>query len=273
MEPAFAAAGIPVFSNASAHRMAPDVPLVVPPVNGGHLDRVRAQAAFARGGYIVTNANCSTTGLVIALKPLVDAFGVAAVSAVTLQAVSGAGYPGLPSLDILDNVIPFIGGEEAKLESEYAKILGSYEGGAPGAGGALRPAPFPLSAAVNRVHVRDGHSIALSVRTARGATAGAAAAALAAWAPEGDVASLPSAPAAFIRVRPEQNRPQPRLDRDEGRGYTTVVGRVRDDAVLGLKMQVLSHNTVMGAAGSSILNAELAARMGLLPPPTARARA
>jgi len=275
VEPAFAAAGIPVFSNASAHRMAPDVPLVVPPVNGGHLDRVRAQAAYARGGYIVTNANCSTTGLVIALKPLVDAFGVAAVSAVTLQAISGAGYPGLPSLDILDNVVPFIGGEEAKLESEYAKILGSYEGGSPGAGGALRPAPFPLSASVNRVHVRDGHSIALAVRpaAAAGASAAAAADALARWAPEGDVASLPSAPAAFIRVRTEANRPQPRLDRDEGRGYTTVVGRVRDDAVLGLKMQVLSHNTVMGAAGSSILNAELAARMGLLPPPTARARA
>lgn len=261
VEPAFAAAGIPVFSNASKHRMVPDVPLCVPPVNGDHLDLVKTQDTYARtGGYIVTNANCSTTGMVIALKPLQDAFGIDAVHCVTLQAISGAGYPGLPSLDILDNVVPYINGEEEKLETEYAKILGSYDSGHR----LVKPA-FPLSAAVNRVHVRDGHSIALSIQLTTPATPEQVEAVLRAWKPSiPHLSSLPSAPQSFIEVRSEANRPQARLDRDAGRGYTTVVGRVRTDPITTIKMFVLSHNTVMGAAGSSILNAELAATKGLL---------
>lgn len=263
VEPAFRDAGVPVFSNARNFRMVADVPLVVPQVNGDHLRMVTAQPSFAAtGGYIVTNANCSTTGMVIALAPLHDAFGITAVHATTLQAISGAGYPGLPSLDILDNVVPFISGEEEKLETEYAKIMGAL-GPAPGT--AIAHPGFPLSAMVNRVHVRDGHCIALSVKLAKPATPAAVAAALEAWQPRlAEVASLPSAPARFIEVRTEANRPQPRADRDAGRGYTTTVGRIREDPIYTVKLFVLSHNTVMGAAGSSILNAELAAAMGLL---------
>lgn len=260
VEPAFAKAGIPVFSNASKHRMVADVPLCVPPVNGDHLDLVKVQPTFAKGGYIVTNANCSTTGMVIALKPLMDAFGIEAVHCVTLQAISGAGYPGLPSLDILDNVVPYINGEEDKLETEYEKIMGKYTDKH-----ALVTPGFPLSAAVNRVHVRDGHSIALSIKLKTPATPEQVEAVLAKWTPAiPELTSLPSAPAHFIEVRSEANRPQARLDRDTGRGYTTVVGRVRKDPITTIKMFVLSHNTVMGAAGSSILNAELAATKGLL---------
>jgi aspartate-semialdehyde dehydrogenase len=269
IEPVFRDAGIPVFSNASAFRMAEDVPLVVPQVNGAHLSLATRQPSFSRGGgFIVTNANCSTTGLVIALKPLCDAFRVRAVTVTTLQAVSGAGYPGVPSLDILDNVIPHIGGEEDKLETEYAKILAARGGGE---GGALTPPAFAVSAAVHRVLVRDGHSLAVCVdlesRTPGAPPPGPeeVRAALAAWRPDARVAALPSAPSlGFIQLRAEPNRPQPRLDRDAGGGFTTVIGRVRKDPVHTVKMSVLSHNTVMGAAGSSVLNAELAAVMGLL---------
>ena len=268
IEAAFRDAGIPVFSNARNFRMERDVPLVVPPVNAAHLELVRTQPSFARnGGFIVTNANCSTTGMVIALKPLEDAVGIERVFATTLQAISGAGYPGLPSLDILDNVVPFISGEEDKLESEYKKIMGALKpagaGGAADAG--VAPAAFPLSAMVNRVHVRDGHSIALSVKLRREASPAEVARVLADYAPAGgDVASCPSSPDRFVVVREEAHRPQPRLDRDTGRGFTTVVGRVRADPINTVKLFVLSHNTVMGAAGSSILNAEVAASRGLL---------
>ncbi len=247
--------------------MVSDVPLVVPQVNGDHLVLVKSQPSFkATGGYIVTNANCSTTGLVIALKPLHDAFHVRSVTVTTLQAISGAGYPGVPSLDILDNVIPYIGGEEEKLETEYAKILALRD---PSSGRFQSPA-FPISAAVHRVMVRDGHSLAVCVtlesKTPGGRTPTPAdvVAVLAAWTPDPRVANLPSAPHAFIQLRSEPNRPQPRLDRDAGDGFTTVIGRVRADPVHTVKMSVLSHNTVMGAAGSSVLNAELAVAMGLL---------
>lgn len=240
--------------------MVDNVPLCVPPVNGNHLDLVRTQPTFSSGGYIVTNANCSTTGMVIALKPLQDAFGLAAVHCVTLQAISGAGYPGLPSLDILDNVVPFINGEEEKLETEYAKIMGKYDDSHK-----LVTPGFPLSAAVNRVHVRDGHSIALSIKLKTPATPEQVEAVLRGWKPTiPELTSLPSAPKNFVEVRSEANRPQPRMDRDAGAGYTTVVGRIRKDPITDIKMFVLSHNTVMGAAGSSILNAELAATKGLL---------
>jgi aspartate-semialdehyde dehydrogenase len=262
VEKEFRDAGIPVFSNARNYRMHADVPLVVPPVNGDHLDLVKTQPSFLKnGGYIVTNANCSTTGMVIALKPLEETFGIERVFCTTLQAISGAGYPGLPSLDILDNVVPYISGEEDKLETEYAKILGKFD--------ATKPAPivpiaFPLSAMVNRVHVRDGHSIALSIKLKKEATPDEVARVLESYVPSGDVSTLPSSPNRFILVRSEVNRPQPRLDRDTGRGFTTTVGRVRKDPINSVKMFVLSHNTVMGAAGSSILNAELAASKGLL---------
>ena len=211
-EPAFRDAGVPVFSNARSFRMAPDVPLCVPPVNGGHLDVVRAQPSYAAsGGFIVTNANCSTTGMVVALAPLHAAFGVVAATVTTLQAVSGAGYPGLPSLDILDNVIPFIAGEEDKLESEYRKILGAHApGGGSGAAPTLVEAAFPLSAMVNRVHVRDGHSLAISLKLQTPASPAEVVAALRAWRPDPLVAGLPSAPAHFIEVRRALREAPPR---------------------------------------------------------------
>ena len=264
VEPAFRDAGIPVFSNARNFRMTPGVPLVVPQLNGDHLRMVTSQPSYSKnGGFIVTNANCSTTGKVIALAPLHEAFGIEAVHATTLQAISGAGYPGLPSLDIIDNVVPYISGEEEKLESEYVKIMGTLS---PQAGSTdIAPPGFPLSAMVNRVHVRDGHCIALSVKLRKPATPQEVEAVLANWVPRDPlVAGRPSSPSAFIQVRSEPNRPQPRLDRDTGRGYTTVVGRVRACPVYTVKLFVLSHNTVMGAAGSSILNAELAVAQGLL---------
>ena len=210
----------------------------------------------------LTNTPGSTTGLVIALKPLLDLFGINAVHVVTLQAISGAGYPGVPSLDILDNVIPYISGEEEKMESEYRKILADRSP----ATDALTPPSFPVSAACHRVQVRDGHTLAVSVRLANTATTPAAvSAALKDWTPrDARVSLLPSAPSAWIQVRQEPNRPQPRMDRDAGDGLTTVVGRVRSDPVHSVKLSVLSHNTVMGAAGSSVLNAELAVVMGLL---------
>ena len=262
VEVAFRDAGVPVFSNARNFRMDADVPLVVPPVNGDHLELVRRQPSFSKGGFIVTNSNCSTTGLVIALKPLHDAFGIESATVTTLQAISGAGYPGLPSLDILDNVVPHISGEEDKLESEYKKILGVYDAGA---GAPIAPASFPVSAMVNRVHVRDGHSLALSLKLRVHATPAQVAAVLRGWRPvDASLARAPSAPAAFIQVREEVARPQPRLDRDAGRGYTTTIGSIRADPVNTVKMFVVTHNTIMGAAGSSLLNAELAVVKGLV---------
>jgi aspartate-semialdehyde dehydrogenase len=262
IEANFRDAGIPVFSNAKNYRMISDVPLVVPPVNGDHLDLVKMQKSYQKnGGFIVTNANCSTTGMVIALKPLYDAFGIDSVFVTTLQAISGAGYPGLPSSDILDNIIPYISGEEEKLQIEYQKILGKYALSS----NEIAYEKFPLSASVNRVHVRDGHSMSLSIKLKKNVSVQEIESVLANYKPAiRELSSLPSAPAAFIQVRAEPNRPQPRLDRDTGRGYTTIVGRVRPDPINTVKMQVLSHNTVMGAAGSSILNAELAAVKGLL---------
>ena len=269
IEAAFRDAGAAVFSNARNFRMSPDVPLVVPPVNSEHLELVRAQASFAAsGGFIVCNANCSTTGLTIALKPLHDAFGIEAATVTTLQAISGAGYPGLPSMDILDNVVPYIGGEEEKLESEYTKILGTLtqQQGAL-APPAIAPATFPLSAMVHRVNVRDGHSLALSLRLRVPATPEQVAAALRGWRPadaQPDLARAPSAPTDFLSVRDEPARPQPRLDRDTGRGFTTTVGRIRADPVATVKLFVVSHNTVMGAAGAALLTAELAVLRGLV---------
>ena len=255
-EPAFAAAGTPVVSNASAFRMHPRVPLVIPEVNPDHLDLVATQEYG--GGFIVTNPNCSTVGLAAALKPLDDAFGVEAAQVTTLQAVSGAGYPGVPALDILGNVIPCIDGEEAKLETEPGKLLGKL------AGGSIEPAPVRISAQTTRVPVVDGHLLTVSVRLGTRAGAAEARRALAEYrSPIADL-SLPSAPARFLAVLDGDAAPQPRLHAWLGGGMTVAVGRVRPCPVLDVRFVVLVHNTVRGAAGAAILNAELLVARGLV---------
>jgi aspartate-semialdehyde dehydrogenase len=256
VESALAARGHAVVSNARNHRMDPDVPLLIPEVNPDHLEAL----AGRRGGYIVTNPNCSVVGLAMALAPLERAFGIESAVVVTLQALSGAGYPGVASLDIADNVIPYIaGGEEEKIESEPLKILGRFEAGR------FRPAEFALSASVHRVDVSDGHTQSVFVRLRRPAEPGEAAEALAGFRGEPQERGLPSAPQRPIHVLAEVNRPQPRLDRDRERGMAVSVGRVRADPVLGLKLELLVHNTIRGAAGAALLNAELLSARGLLP--------
>ena len=255
IEEEFAAAGCAVVSNSRNHRMDPDVPLLVAEVNHAHLDLVQAQRArFPRGGCIVTNPNCSTVGMALALAPIQQAFGVRQVIAATLQAVSGAGYPGVPSLDILDNVIPHISGEEEKIESESRKILGE-----PG-----RPAEFTVSAHCHRVQVSDGHTVALSVGTGRPARPEQAREALRHYRSGLEDLGLPSLPERPIVVRDEQDRPQPRFDRMAGQGMSVTVGRVRACPVLDLRLVALVHNTIRGAAGVAILNAELMKARGLL---------
>ncbi len=258
-EPAFAAAGYGVCSNASAFRMAPDVPLLIPEVNPDHVRLIDTQRA-KRGwsGFVATNPNCTTTGLAMALRPLHDAFGVKRVLAVSLQALSGAGYPGVASLDITDNVIPYIAGEEAKVEAEPRKLLGRLNGES------IEMADFCISAHTNRVGVSDGHTVCASVELEREASVEDVERTLVEFRAPDPVAGLPSAPARVLAVRREPDRPQPRRDRDEGRGMTAVVGRVRPCPLLGIKFVVLSHNTIRGAAGGSILNAELLAAQGYL---------
>jgi aspartate-semialdehyde dehydrogenase len=257
LEPYFARAGLAVCSNASAFRQEPDVPLLLPEVNADHVALVEVQRR-ARGwsGCIVTNPNCTSTGLTVALKALKDAFGLRRVVAVSLQAVSGAGYPGVPSLDILDNVIPYIPGEESKVEVEPRKMLGDLNGER------VAEAAFAISAHTNRVPVSDGHLVCASVELQEPAGAGAAVQALTAYQAHELARELPSTPLPVIRVRDELDRPQPRLDRMTGRGMTTVVGQLRPDPVFHLKFTVLSHNTVRGAAGGSIYNAELLVKKG-----------
>jgi len=261
VEEQFAEAGYFVSSNASAHRMDADVPLLIPEVNPEHIGVIEPQRR-KRGwkrGFIVTNPNCSTVALVMALKPLADQFGIRQVSVVTMQALSGAGYPGVPSLDILDNVIPYIGGEEAKVESEPLKLLGQL------AGEAFRPAEFAISAQCNRVAVRDGHFEAVSVRLERpGVAVEHILEAMAGFRALPQELNLPSAPQRPLVVRPEQDRPQPSYDRDEGKGMSVVVGRVRPCPVMDFKFMVLGHNTIRGAAGAAILNAELLQAKGYL---------
>jgi aspartate-semialdehyde dehydrogenase len=260
-EEAWAQAGALVVSNASVNRMRPDVPLVIPEINPGHLALLSRQA-YPSGGGIVTNPNCSTIGLAMALKPLHDSFGIEACGVTTLQAVSGAGYPGVPSLDILDNAIPFIGGEEAKLESEPAKILGSYQGGEEG--GFIREATMSVSAACHRVAVRDGHLAAVALRFARKASRDDI---LSAWAGfDGGLAGLglPWAPQRPLVYLDAEDRPQPRLDRERERGMAVSLGRLRPCPVLGWKFELLSHNTLRGAAGGTVLLAELCAARGIV---------
>jgi aspartate-semialdehyde dehydrogenase len=252
VEAALAAAGFGVCSNAASHRMDSDVPLLIPDVNPEHTALIDVQRR-CRGwrGFIVTNPNCTTTHLVCALKPLHDAFGLAAVNVVSMQALSGAGYPGVASLDILDNVIPYIGGEEEKVEAEPRKLLGTVDGDG------VRMADFVVSAQCNRVAVRNGHLEAVSVKLRRQAAVEEVAAAFTGYRGEPQRMGLPTAPDPAIILHQEIDRPQPRMDRLAGNGMATSVGRLRADPLLDYKFLVLGHNTIRGAAGGSILNAEL----------------
>jgi aspartate-semialdehyde dehydrogenase len=260
IEEDLAAAGYFVSSNARNHRLDRDVPLLIPEVNPDHIQIVvhqRRQRGWGRG-FVVTSPNCCVTPLVLALKPLQDSFGLTTVMVTTMQAISGAGYPGLPSWDILDNVIPHIGGEEEKVETEPLKLLGRLEGHQ------FQPAPIAISAQCNRVNTVEGHLEAVSVRLARKAEVGAVIEALQSFTALPQELELPSAPQRPIVVREEVDRPQPRYDRDEEKGMGVVVGRVRKCPVLDYKFVVLGHNTVRGAAGGSILNAELLVAKGYL---------
>lgn len=252
--------GHAVISNSRNHRQDADVPLLVPEINPDHIGAVEVQRQRTGGGYIVTNPNCSVVGFVMALAPLHRAFGVESAVVVTLQALSGAGYPGVASLDIADNVVPFIGGgEEEKIETEPLKILGAWDGTA------FAAATFPVSSSVHRVSVVDGHTMAVFLRLSKKATPAQAADALASFRGEPQERELPSAPQRPIHVLAEDNRPQPRLDRDREHGMAVSVGRVRGDRVFDLRLEALVHNTIRGAAGAAILNAELLHARGLLP--------
>ncbi len=263
LEHRFAEAGIPVISNARTHRMEHDVPLLIPEVNPDHTALIDRQTT---PGWIVTNPNCSAVGLVMALRPLVDAFGVEAVHVVTMQALSGAGYPGVSSLDILGNVVPFLPGEEEKLVAEPRKLLGTLEDGA------IRPAEITVSAQCTRVPVIDGHLECVSVRLGTRASPAEVAEALASFRAPASVRGLPTAPAQPIRVFEDERFPQPRRHAEAEGGMQVSVGRVRACAVLDVKLVVLSHNTVRGAAGGAILNAELLHAQGRLAPRAVAAR-
>lgn len=258
-EPQLAAAGYAICSNASSHRMWPDVPLLIPEVNPDHTALVETQKK-QRGwkGFIVTNPNCTSSGLTIAFRALHNAFGLKRAFVVSMQALSGAGYPGVASLDILDNVVPHISGEESKVETEPQKMLGRLNGGT------IDHAAFKISAHTNRVAVSDGHMVCASVEFEQAVGVAEAARALADFQAPAEVQLLPSAPHCVIEVRPEADRPQPRKDRDTGKGMTTVVGRVREDPLFHIKFVCLSHNTIRGAAGGAILNGELLAAQKLL---------
>jgi len=257
-EEEFARAGYPVVSNSKNHRMSPDVPLLIPEVNAAHLDAIPVQQKN-RGygsGFIVTNPNCSTAGLVLVLKPLADAFGLEKIFVVTLQAVSGAGYPGVASLDILGNVVPFIGGEEEKMEEEPQKLLGRWDGSR------FVEAGVGISAHCNRVPVENGHLECLSLSLKKIATLAEVREALRDFRVSEELAALPTAVKNPVIVLDEENRPQPRRDVDAGNGMAAVVGRVRECPLLDVKLTLLSHNLLRGAAGAALLNAELLASRG-----------
>ncbi|MFQ5856614.1 MAG: aspartate-semialdehyde dehydrogenase [Anaerolineae bacterium] len=258
VEVTFAEAGHVVCSNASAHRMAPDVPLLIPEVNPQHLSLIPHQQRN-RGwekGYIVTNPNCTTIHLVLALQPLQLAFGLDHVVVATMQALSGAGYPGVPSWDIVDNVMPHTYGEEWKVENEPRKIMGQFDGDG------ILAADFVISAHCHRVATLDGHLEAVSVKFKQPATVDEVIAAFREFRAEPQALDLPTAPRNPVVVRAEADRPQTRLDRMAERGMASVVGRIREDPVLDIKFLVLGHNTIRGAAGASILNAELLVAKG-----------
>ncbi len=259
IEKAFAEKGYWVFSNARNYRMDPDVPLVIAEINGSHLGILPfQQKQRCWPGAIITNANCSAIVLALSLGPLHRTFGLSLVSVVTFQAISGAGYPGVPSLDILGNVIPFIGGEEPKIESETQKILGTYSNNQ------IQHADFTVSAQANRVPVEEGHLECVSVKLNTPASADDLIDCWRQFKGETEGLDLPSSPESPVVVFEEKDRPQPRLDVWKYKGMSSIVGRVRPCPVLDYKYVVLGHNTVRGAAGASVQNAELVVKKGLI---------
>lgn len=258
----FASAGYPVISNSSAYRMNEDVPLLIPEVNHEHLRLIEKQN-YSQGGFIVTNPNCSTIMLALALAPLHARFGIESVVATTMQALSGAGYPGVASLDVNDNVLPFIGGEEEKIETETLKILGRFNDGR------IDDAPMKVSAQCHRVNVTDGHMAAVRIKLSKPVELKSLRDAFTSYSSLPQEMRLHSAPERPIVLRDEEDRPQPRLDRDAGNGMSISIGRLQPDAVMHYRFVVLSHNTIRGAAGAAILNAELLLATGRL---KARAR-
>ena len=266
VEEEFARAGYPVVSNSKNHRMEADVPLLIPEVNASHLDAIPVQQRN-RGydtGFIVTNPNCSTVGLVLVLKPLADAFGLERIFVVTLQAISGAGYPGVASMDIQGNVVPFISGEEEKMEAEPQKLLGRWDGTR------FIEAGLGISAHCNRVPVLDGHLECVSLGLKKIASLDEVREALRTFEVDEELASLPTALRHPVVVVDEENRPQPRRDVDAGSGMAAVVGRIRECPLHDVKLTLLSHNLVRGAAGAALLNAELLASRGFLKDRSAR---
>lgn len=259
IEPEFAKAGYAVCSNASAYRYEPDVPLLIPEINHEHIQMIEQQRK-TRGwkGLIATSPNCTTTAIAIPLKPLNEQFGIEKIFAVSMQAVSGAGYPGLSFLDIEDNVIPFIRGEEEKIELEMRLLLGAWSGGN------RIPAPITISAQANRVSVKDGHTVCLSVGLKQKPTLEEIVESLRNFKGSPGLPPLPSSPPQIIIVKDEEDRPQPRRDRDANAGMSVSVGRVRACPILDFRMVAVSHNTLRGAAGGSVLNAELLAVAGYL---------
>lgn len=261
VEQAFARAGRLVLSNAKNHRMDADVPLVIPEVNAEHLALLETQRSRRNwNGGIVTNANCAATAAAMAMAPLHEAFGISRAMVFTMQAVSGAGYPGVPSLDILGNVIPFIGEEELKVERELAKMLGAMDGNE------VRAADLQVSAHTNRVPTEHGHLVCLSLGFERRVSAEEAMEAMCTWRGHPDARGLPSAPELPLVVTREPDRPQTRRDVWAGKGMTVTAGRIRPDPLFDVKLVALGHNTIRGAAGGSVLNAELLASRGILPP-------
>jgi aspartate-semialdehyde dehydrogenase len=260
-EEAFANEGYPVISNSSAFRMDEDVPLLIPEVNPEHLKLLEVQKQnrrFKENGLIVTNPNCSTIVVVCALAPLHFRYGVEAVVVTTMQAISGAGYPGVPSLDITDNLFPFIKGEEEKIETETQKLLGKFSEDK------IEFAPCLVSAQTNRVNIVDGHTAAIRFKLKSEPSIEEIKSTLASFTSLPQELNLRTAPQKPIIVREEQDRPQPRLDRDAGGGMATTVGRIMRDNVLGYRMIAMNHNTIRGAAGAAVLNAELMLAQGYL---------
>lgn len=259
IEGEFARAGIPVISNAKNYRTDPTVPLLIPEVNPGHTDLIKTQSFTSDGsGWIVTNPNCVVVPLVTTLKPLHEAYGIESVILTSMQAISGAGYPGVPSLDILGNVIPLIGDEEPKIHEEPGKLLATLKDGK------LTHAEFPIQATATRVPVINGHLLAVTVGLEKKATAAEAEKLMRDWnSPIADL-GLPSAPAKPIHVHDDERYPQPRLHADSEGGMQTAVGRVRDANVLDITYVAMAHNTVRGAAGGAILNAELLVKKGFI---------
>lgn len=261
LEPAFATRGAIVLSNAKSYRMAPDVPLLIPEINSAHLallDVQRRQRGWS--GAIVTNANCATIVLAMALAPLHAAFGARRLFVATMQAVSGAGYPGVSALDILGNVVPYIGDEEPKLETEGQKILGRFEQGS------VTSAPFVISAHTNRVPVEHGHTVCVSVEFDTPVSPEAAMDVLRNWRGDTDARGLPSSPPSPLVVHTAHDRPQPRRDVNRDGGMSVHVGRVRSDPQFHLRLVAMGHNVIRGAAGASIQNAELLAVRGVIRP-------